>query len=163
MGVAVVKLQSPARCRRQTDIIELERHLAFLVTEIEHTHGIITSAERLYKREHVLGIVPLPDSVRASALNILIDGDNVLVGEYPLSSFGHLSYIAAYHKRRVHYRPEGKMGLVLGVGAAAYYLAQHLGVVAAAVHTDYQHIHIVMAVNSAVCFPAYLRFCNALY
>lgn len=74
MGVAVVKLQSPARCRRQTDIIELERHLAFLVAEIEHTHSIIT----------------------------------------------------------------------------------------AAVHTDYQHIHIVMAVNSAVGFPAYLRLCNAL-
>ena len=62
MGVAVVKLQSPARCRRQTDIIELERHLAFLVAEIEHTHSIIASAERLYKREHVLGIVPLPVS-----------------------------------------------------------------------------------------------------
>ena len=154
---AVIELEREAGVIGQTHIPEVEGELrgVLAVGEVDHADRVVAVFERTDKALAAF-VAPVVDLVNAAALGVLVDCDNVAVGEDLLCFGGHISDVAADHQRGVHYRPEGEVCAVF-LGGAAEALARDPVVFGVAAHSDDEHINVVPAVNSGLALAADLR------
>lgn len=97
---------------------------------VEDADGPVSALERLDP-----GLVLAGDDAEApcgDAIWVLVDGDDVLVGENVDDFGGHGANVVSCHERRGDHGPKGEVGAGLGEGEAGVSDFEHVGVVPAA-------------------------------
>ena len=117
-----------------------------VVSEIEETDSHVSSGQLLYKNEGVRTSIGA-ELVAAAALRILVDRDEIRIGQDRTGRIVHIADVAADDQRRIHHGPQCEVRLILGIIAAA---DGRLGIQSLAVHAYYQNIHVVIAARPAV-------------
>ena len=124
-------------------VLEIERHTALALAEVDEKKGNLVVGEELGEGNFVVPALRC-DKSRAGLL-VLIYSDKTLVFNEVKAEIIKLSQVAAEHQRGREHTPERKLRLVVGVRAA--YRAD----ISLAVHSHGEHINVVEAAGSRIC------------
>ena len=110
-----------------------------------HSAGVAPFLENVLGED--VGLTDVLDYVGLKAEPVLVDGDELGVGDDFHCLLRDVFNVAAQQKRRTHDAPDAEMGLLLGIAQAESLLPERgrLDVVA-----DGQHIHVVVVAVSGV-------------
>ena len=144
-GCTVIAAQQISRPGGQAQVPEVHGQLCRDVSKIEQPQSQVSVGQIFHQGEALwrIGGTAYPEG--APTGGVLVDGYQIRVQKQCFRRFGQGPKVTAQHQGRIHHGPEGKMGLVFLVAAAA---GGNVLVAALTVHAHHQHIHIVVAAGA---------------